>query len=91
MPGRLKEVRPQPHPRLPCATWLLQCLVARRLVLLGAAFTTKVSMCPPKIRGHYPPMSSLSRWHGRTHTARQQNATIEGGYDDRNRQLILIR
>src|SRR3989338_7564102 len=39
-----------------------------RLVLLGAAFTTIVSMCPPKIRGHYPHISSLSRWHSRTHT-----------------------
>ena len=25
-------------------------------------------MCPPKIRGHYLPISSLSRWRGRTHT-----------------------
>src|SRR3989338_6269044 len=57
-----------PGCRQAAMTCSLNSGLCRRLVLLGAAFTTIVSMCPPKIHGHYPPISSLSRWRGRTHT-----------------------
>ncbi len=57
-----------PGCRQAAKTCALNSEPCRRRVLLGAAFTTWVSMCPQKIRGHFPPIRRLARRGGWTHT-----------------------